>query len=310
MTSAKRFFTFIVKCLLALLLLLPFLTTVQAQTKQLLSWKNYLNYLQNLPDSDLMQQIDSVEQIRKGLTFWLELHPQSAVRLPDAPEQPLDQGRIQSEISILSDTVETLLKQESLRPFELGVTEISVTSEMSPLSPIADSIDQNKIERHHDTSVTQAFEFLPGVAIDYKPSRNQSGIIIRGFDTRQVGLYLDNIPIYIPYDGYADMGRFLTSEVAEIQVAKGYSSPLLGPNGLGGAVNIVTRQPEKDRLLSPVGRFHSEYHPAYVRKNQFLSAGCGFQHTSRLPSQQPRPLYFQFYGAKIGIWCSPLYRRG
>jgi len=86
---------------------------------------------------------------------------------------------------------------------------------------------------------------LPGVSIDHKSSRNQSGVMIRGFDTRQVGLYLDDIPIYIPYDGYADISRFLSSDISVIEVAKGYSSPLLGPNGLGGAVNIVTRQPEK-----------------------------------------------------------------
>ena len=33
--------------------------------------------------------------------------------------------------------------------------------------------------------------------------------------------------------------------ISEVQVSKGYSSPLLGPNGMGGAVNLVTRQPEK-----------------------------------------------------------------
>jgi iron complex outermembrane recepter protein len=42
-----------------------------------------------------------------------------------------------------------------------------------------------------------------------------------------------------------DLSRYLTSDVAEIQVAKGYSSPLLGPNLLGGVVNLVTRQPQK-----------------------------------------------------------------
>ena len=69
--------------------------------------------------------------------------------------------------------------------------------------------------------------------------------MIRGFDTRQVGMYLDNIPIYVPYDGYADISRFLASDIYTIEVAKGYSSPLLGPNGLGGAINLVTKQPEK-----------------------------------------------------------------
>ena len=231
-------------CLIFFLLLsMLSASLLYGQTKQLLTWQEDLNYLQNIPDSDLEEQKDFVDQIRTGLEFWLQLHPKSTVSLPAAPSQPLSSEQIKNEISILLETVEELLGQDSLRPFELGVTEITVTSELSPLSPVADSIENAKIDNSHATDTVEALQYLPGVTLDYKPSRNQTGIMIRGFDTRQIGLYLDNIPIYVPYDGYADIGRFLTSNVAEIQVAKGYSSPLLGPNGLGGAVNIVTRQP-------------------------------------------------------------------
>jgi iron complex outermembrane receptor protein len=58
-------------------------------------------------------------------------------------------------------------------------------------------------------------------------------------------LYLDGIPISVPYDGYIDLNRFLTSDIAEVQVSRGYSSPLLGPNALGGSVNLVTQEPTK-----------------------------------------------------------------
>jgi iron complex outermembrane receptor protein len=56
---------------------------------------------------------------------------------------------------------------------------------------------------------------------------------------------VDGIPIYVPYDGYVDLNRFLTSDISEIQIAKGYTSPLLGPNTLGGAVNLITRVPQR-----------------------------------------------------------------
>ncbi|MBN2321457.1 MAG: TonB-dependent receptor [Acidobacteria bacterium] len=245
MASANHVYTRILRFGLIILLLLSGVSVMPGQTKQLLTWQENLIYLQNIPDSDLEEQQDLVGKIRTGLEFWLQLHPKSDVALPAAPSQPLSAEQIKSEISLLLETVEKLLKQDSLRPFELGVTEITVTSELSPLSPVADSIENAKIENSHATNAVEALQLLPGITLDYKPSRSQTGVMIRGFDTRQIGLYLDNIPIYVPYDGYADIGRFLTRNVAEIQVAKGYSSPLLGPNGLGGAVNIVTRQPEK-----------------------------------------------------------------
>jgi iron complex outermembrane receptor protein len=49
----------------------------------------------------------------------------------------------------------------------------------------------------------------------------------------------------VPYDGYVDFNRFLTSDIAELQVTKGYSSPLIGPNALGGTINLITNEPTK-----------------------------------------------------------------
>src|SRR5204863_8973118 len=98
----------------------------------------------------------------------------------------------------------------------------------------------------HALTVDKAIEYLPGVSIDHKAPRNQTGVSIGGFDGRQVPLYLDGLPAYLPYDGYVDLTRYLTSDVGQVQVARGYSSPLLGPNVMGGVVNVVTRQPQKE----------------------------------------------------------------
>jgi iron complex outermembrane receptor protein len=70
--------------------------------------------------------------------------------------------------------------------------------------------------------------------------------MVRGFSTRgQVPFYLDGIPISVPYDGFVDFNRFLTGDLAKLQVDKGYASPLLGPNALGGAINLVTNEPAR-----------------------------------------------------------------
>ena len=62
---------------------------------------------------------------------------------------------------------------------------------------------------------------------------------------RQLAIYVDGMPLYVPYDGYVDLGRFTTFDLAEINVAKAGASLLYGPNALGGAVNLVTRKPRK-----------------------------------------------------------------
>jgi len=222
-------------------------SALHAQTKQLLAWQEGLTYLQNVPAADLGNQRDAVAQIRAGVELWLKLHPGTALKLSDAPPQPWSVEQIGGQVSLLRETVAAILKEDPSRPFDLGVVTVSVTAEASPLSPVADSFGRAEIVNREALTVANAIDYLPGVVIDHISSgRNEAGIRVRGFTSRgQVPLYLDGIPVTVPYDGTVDFNRFLTSDIADIQVAKGFSSPLLGPNALGGSINLVTKQPEK-----------------------------------------------------------------
>ncbi|WP_409976677.1 Plug domain-containing protein [Eikenella halliae] len=46
--------------------------------------------------------------------------------------------------------------------------------------------------------MAQALEPLPGVNIDFSGGRNETGLRVRGYDARQVPLFLDGIPQYVP----------------------------------------------------------------------------------------------------------------
>ena len=68
---------------------------------------------------------------------------------------------------------------------------------------------------------------------------------MRGVDLRQVPLFVDGIPVYVPFDGYVDLDRFVTDDLSEVRITKGMTSVLIGPNALGGAINLVTKRPTK-----------------------------------------------------------------
>jgi len=96
---------------------------------------------------------------------------------------------------------------------------------------------------------------IPSVRIKERrgaPSINSSGaraegdIFVRGFDRFQVPLSVDGVRTYLPADNRIDMNRFLTPDLAEVQVAKGYVSVLNGPGAEGGAINLVSRKPTKE----------------------------------------------------------------
>src|SRR5690606_36529457 len=93
-------------------------------------------------------------------------------------------------------------------------------------------------------SLDEAADLMPGVsASNSGGSRNERLIFVRGFDRFQVPLGIDGVRVYLPADNRLDYGRFLTPDVAEVQVSKGYASVLDGPGAMGGAINLVTRKP-------------------------------------------------------------------
>ena len=128
---------------------------------------------------------------------------------------------------------------------------ITVLAQRTPVGQIGEDqvasvVTEDDIRRFNRNTVGDALNLLPGVTLSNN-SRNEKTIYVRGFDARQVPLFIDGIPLYVPYDGYVDFNRFTTADLAGIQVAKGFSSVLYGPNALGGAINLISRKP-KSRL--------------------------------------------------------------
>ena len=187
------------------------------------------------------------ELLRTSIRDFTTAHPEIQITLPDPlPSHPSvsDAARY---FAALKDAVDTVIKQSPGTPFNLGLVSVNVSASVSAPSPVADSMDQEGIQNRNTDNVAKALDLLTGVSIQHiATNRNEAGIMVRGFSTRgQIPFYLDGIPISVPYDGYVDFNRFLTSDIAEVEVARGYASPLLGPNALGGSINLVTEEPVK-----------------------------------------------------------------
>ncbi|WP_272522279.1 TonB-dependent receptor plug domain-containing protein [Providencia sp. PROV202] len=115
----------------------------------------------------------------------------------------------------------------------------------TPLAADANVITESQMKQLNKTNVAQALSTLPGVAIQKSGNRNETQVNVRGFDSRQVPVFFDGIPTYVPYDGTLDLGRFMTSELASVELSTGYTSLLQGPNLMGGAINLTTATPKK-----------------------------------------------------------------
>ncbi len=133
--------------------------------------------------------------------------------------------------------------------FNLG--EIEVTSKIGDKVQESDTsvavIDEEKLKKNEIKRLSEVAESTPGLQISKGGGgRAEQTFYVRGFNARRVPVFIDGIPVYIPYDGYIDYGRFTTFDLSRIVISKGASSVLYGPNTMGGAINLVTKKPSKE----------------------------------------------------------------
>lgn len=115
-----------------------------------------------------------------------------------------------------AQTVDSLPVTE--RVFKLG--EVVVSGKKNNETSI---LTNEKIEMFNQQDASGALNLLPGINLSKVGARNESVVLVRGFDLRQVPVFIDGIPVYVPYDGYVDLGRFTTFDISQINVAKGFS---------------------------------------------------------------------------------------
>ena len=160
--------------------------------------------------------------------------------------------------------------------FSLG--QIVVTAPQgAPLTIGSATLTAKTIAAFDRVTLDDAVAMVPGVyAGATGGTRNERLIYVRGFNRFEVPLLIDGIRVYLPADNRLDFGRFMTSDIAEVQVAKGYVSVLDGPDGMGGAINLVTRKPTRALEAELAGTLNLGHEAEYAGYN--LSGRIGTAH--------------------------------
>jgi iron complex outermembrane receptor protein len=122
----------------------------------------------------------------------------------------------------------------------------------SPAQPPFDQavtvLPGSRLRRRGQRTVAEALEALPAVQARGN-ARGERLLYVRGFEQRQVVVLLDGIPLQIPFDGRLDLGKLPVGLLQSIEVVRGPASLAYGPTGMGGAILLRTRQPERSPRL-------------------------------------------------------------
>ncbi len=86
-------------------------------------------------------------------------------------------------------------------------------------------------------TVEEVLRELPGVHIRTN-SRGEAEISVRGSESRQVAVLVDGVPITLGWDARTDVSVLPAAAPHEVNLVRGLSSILHGPNVLGGVVEM------------------------------------------------------------------------
>lgn len=130
-----------------------------------------------------------------------------------------------------------------LEPSAAPPLEVVVVGQRRPAEGTTVQVVRRRdMERLGATTVVDAIEQLASSAASFG-SRGERIFSLRGFTQRQVMVMIDGVPVSMPYDGQLDLSKLPLGLVDHVTVVQGAGSLLYGPNGLGGAVNVATREP-------------------------------------------------------------------
>jgi iron complex outermembrane receptor protein/outer membrane receptor for ferrienterochelin and colicins len=110
----------------------------------------------------------------------------------------------------------------------------------APPSPPVGSVsrlDAEEIERRGARTLPDVLALEPSVEVNRSPKAGAS-LQLRGFDERAVLLLFEGIPIREVYDGHFDPGALPTFALASMEIERGVTSVLHGPNAAGGVISL------------------------------------------------------------------------
>ena len=167
------------------------------------------------------------------LAFSLSLSPALAQETKD------DQKAKKEEVKAAKITEEILVVGKAPKDVPLATVSTIVSTDIDKLKP---------------RDLSDVIRFIPGSMVTFG-DKDTYNLKLRGIDAKRIALLVDGVPVYEPYFSTFDLKTVSAGGIDTIQVTKGPSSVLYGPNTLGGLVNVITKRPGERPSLSLSGSY-------------------------------------------------------
>ncbi len=161
-----------------------------------------------------------------------------------------------------------------LSSYEYSTEEILVTETQVDKPYQSDKIISTDLEKNGSTNISDAVTKLPGV-YQLSTGTGVSKPVIRGLYGNRVGIMINGMRF--DNQQWQDEHGLVQSEngLDNVEIIKGPSSLLYGPEAIGGVMNIVEEKP------APVGKSLADFNMKLFSNTLGLSSNVGFKGSER-----------------------------
>lgn len=138
-------------------------------------------------------------------------------------------------------------------------------------------ITSQDIQKMGSTSLATLLSSYAGISVigaNQNPGMTQS-IFMRGANSNQVVIMLDNIPINDPSstNNAIDLNELPLSDIDQIEIVRGSHSTLYGSSAIGGAINIITKKSSQPGFHGDANVLGGVFGPktSHLQENVFLN---------------------------------------
>jgi len=174
-----------------------------------------------------------------------------------------------------------------MKQYELGTITVTATrlDQKFAKTRSVTVLDRSQIEQLPAQSVAQMLNHALGVSMN---SRGIPGVVtdpsLRGAGFEQVLILLDGVRMNNSQTGHHTMNLPVSvQDIERIEVLRGQSSALYGPDAFGGVINIITRSAARDQVRiglrgGSFGTFSASGSVSFPKSGSFSSA-LSFENT-------------------------------
>lgn len=146
-------------------------------------------------------------------------------------------------------------KTEQEKPVRI-TEEIQVVGKAPKDVPLAtvSTVAATDILKLKPRDLADVVKYIPGALVTFGDKDTYS-LKLRGIGSNRIALLVDGVPVYEPYFSTFDLKTISAGGIDTLQVTKGPSSVLYGPNTLGGLVNVITKRPSARPALTLTGSY-------------------------------------------------------